>query len=85
MTRAPEPFTADAVEAEESLRRLSLLAPKRMLFSHGPEVPDPVGELRRLLHSAHGVIFRSRLHSGPCVFGVVQASVERWFFRTPLH
>ncbi|TFD19832.1 hypothetical protein [Cryobacterium sp. TMS1-13-1] len=25
------------------------------------------------------VIFRSRLHNGPRVFGIVQASVEQWF------
>ena len=31
------------------------------------------------------VIFRSRLHSVPRVFGVVQASVEHWFSRSPLH
>ena len=49
MGRAPEQFTADAAAAEESLLRLSLLEPDRMLFSHGPEIPDPVGELRRLL------------------------------------
>jgi glyoxylase-like metal-dependent hydrolase (beta-lactamase superfamily II) len=49
MSRPPEQFTADAARAEESLLRLSLLEPDRMLFSHGPEIPDPVGELRRLL------------------------------------
>ena len=35
--------------AAGKLLRLSLLEPDRMLFSHGPEIPDPVGELRRLL------------------------------------
>jgi glyoxylase-like metal-dependent hydrolase (beta-lactamase superfamily II) len=49
MSRPPEQFTADPARAEESLLRLSLLEPDRMLFSHGPEIPDPVGELRRLL------------------------------------
>ena len=49
MSRPPEQFTADAARAEESLLRLSLLEPDRMLFSHGPEIPDPVEELRRLL------------------------------------
>ena len=49
MRRAPEQFTADSAAAEESLLKLSLLEPDRMLFSHGPEIADPVGELRRLL------------------------------------
>ncbi len=49
MRRAPERFTADSAAAEESLLRLSLLEPDRMLFSHGAEIADPVGELRRLL------------------------------------
>lgn len=49
MRRPPEKFTADSTTAEESLLRLSLLEPDRMLFSHGPEIPDPVGALRRLL------------------------------------
>ncbi|WP_211879569.1 MBL fold metallo-hydrolase [Pseudarthrobacter albicanus] len=54
MMRAPAQFTADAAEAERSLRRLSELAPARMLFSHGPEVTDPVAELRRLLNGNGG-------------------------------
>ncbi|HEY5225021.1 MAG TPA: hypothetical protein VIJ18_18485 [Microbacteriaceae bacterium] len=31
------------------------------------------------------VIFRSRLHNVPRVFGVVRASVEHWLFHSPLH
>lgn len=54
LRRAPEPFTADRAQAEESLRRLSLLQPDRMLFSHGPEISDPVGALRRLLRDRPG-------------------------------
>jgi len=54
MARAPSQFTADAAKAEVSLRRLSELQPARMLFSHGPEVPDPVGQLRELLASTSG-------------------------------
>ncbi|WP_090583626.1 MBL fold metallo-hydrolase [Arthrobacter sp. ov407] len=54
MGRAPEQFTADSAQAEESLRKLSLLEPDRMLFSHGPEIPDPVGALRRLLAIVNG-------------------------------
>jgi hypothetical protein len=38
------------------------------------------GDWRRLL-----VIFSTGLHAGPRVFGVVQASVEHWFFSTRLH
>ncbi len=49
MTRGPSQFTADAAEAERSLLKLSRLEPTRMIFSHGPEVPDPVAQLRRLL------------------------------------
>ncbi len=30
-------------------------------------------------------IFTTRLHNAPRVLGVVQASVEQWFIRTPLH
>jgi glyoxylase-like metal-dependent hydrolase (beta-lactamase superfamily II) len=54
LSRPPAPFTADAAEAERSLRRLSELAPGRMLFSHGPEVADPAASLRRLLDGAGG-------------------------------
>ncbi|MDQ0144798.1 MBL fold metallo-hydrolase [Pseudarthrobacter niigatensis] len=54
MARAPSQFTADATRAEVSLRRLSELQPARMLFSHGPEVPDPVGQLRELLATTSG-------------------------------
>jgi glyoxylase-like metal-dependent hydrolase (beta-lactamase superfamily II) len=50
--RAPEAFTADSGLAEESLRKLARLQPERMLFSHGPEIPDPVGALQRLLQEA---------------------------------
>ena len=49
LKRPPGRFTADAAHAEESLRRLSLLQPDRMLFSHGPEIPDPVRALRQFL------------------------------------
>ena len=31
------------------------------------------------------VIFHTRLHGWPLVLEVVQASVEHWFFLTPLH
>lgn len=31
------------------------------------------------------VIFRTRVHGEQPVFAVVQAGVEHWFFRTPLH
>lgn len=54
--RAPEAFTADPAQAEESLRKLSVLEPERMLFSHGPEIPDPVGALRRLLERTPGAV-----------------------------
>lgn len=49
MRRAPKVFTADAEEAEKSLRRLESLTAGRWLFAHGPEVHDPAGELSGLL------------------------------------
>jgi glyoxylase-like metal-dependent hydrolase (beta-lactamase superfamily II) len=52
LRRAPEAFTADPVQAEESLRKLARLEPERMLFAHGPEIPDPVSALHRLLQDA---------------------------------
>ncbi|WP_255771219.1 MBL fold metallo-hydrolase [Pseudarthrobacter sulfonivorans] len=54
VARAPSQFTSDAAQAEESLRRLSETQPTRMLFSHGPEVPDPVAQLRGLLAGTSG-------------------------------
>ncbi|SDL80356.1 MBL fold metallo-hydrolase [Arthrobacter sp. ok362] len=52
LKRPPGAFTADPVQAEESLRKLSLLEPDRMLVGHGAEIPDPAGALRRLLEGA---------------------------------
>ncbi|WP_419095517.1 hypothetical protein [Pseudarthrobacter naphthalenicus] len=49
LTRAPSAFTADADEAELSLRKLSELHPARMLFAHGPGILDPVSQLLELL------------------------------------
>ncbi len=49
MVRPPSPFTADAEQAELSLRKLDELRPERMLFSHGDEVTDPAAQLRHLL------------------------------------
>jgi glyoxylase-like metal-dependent hydrolase (beta-lactamase superfamily II) len=49
MVRPPAPFTADPVEAEESLRNLARVQAHRMLFSHGAEIPDPNARLRELL------------------------------------
>lgn len=54
VARPPAPFTADAAQAELSLRKLSELAPRRMLFSHGAEVPDAVAQLRELVSRGAG-------------------------------
>lgn len=47
--RAPAQYTADAVLAERTLRRLAETDWGRMVFSHGGEVADPDGDLRRLI------------------------------------
>jgi glyoxylase-like metal-dependent hydrolase (beta-lactamase superfamily II) len=49
LSRGPAPFTADAGEAEKSLERVAALEFDRVLFGHGAEIPDPLGELRNLL------------------------------------
>ena len=49
MVRPPAPFTADPVEAESSLRKLSEVSHNRMLFSHGAEISDANARLRALL------------------------------------
>ncbi|VXB37117.1 putative metallo-hydrolase YflN [Arthrobacter sp. 9V] len=49
MVRPPAPFTADPAEAEASLGKLARLTPRRMLFSHGAEIPDANSRLRELL------------------------------------
>lgn len=38
-----------------------------------------------LVEGLAAVIFSTRLHSGPLVSGLVQASIEHRFFSTPLH
>jgi glyoxylase-like metal-dependent hydrolase (beta-lactamase superfamily II) len=49
LVRAPARFTADAAEAERSLRRIANLTPARMLLAHGSEVDDPTVALHQLL------------------------------------
>lgn len=49
LTRGPEPFIADAEEAERSLRRVAGVEFGRVLFGHGAEIENPVHELRSLL------------------------------------
>jgi glyoxylase-like metal-dependent hydrolase (beta-lactamase superfamily II) len=49
LSRGPAAFTADAEQAEKSLQRVAGLEFDRVLFGHGAEIPDPLGELRRLL------------------------------------
>lgn len=52
LVRAPAQFTADAAQAELSLRRLLELRGARMLFSHGPEIDHPWAALDQLLTSS---------------------------------
>ena len=47
----PSAFTADPSRSRESLQRMVGLEPRRMLFSHGAEVPDPTSQVLRLLAS----------------------------------
>ena len=49
LSRGPAPFTADPGQAEKSLRRVAALEFDRVLFGHGAEIPDALGELRNLL------------------------------------
>lgn len=49
LVRGPEAFTSDAARAEESLERIAVLAPERMLFAHGAEAALPAESLARLL------------------------------------
>jgi glyoxylase-like metal-dependent hydrolase (beta-lactamase superfamily II) len=49
LVRAPERFTADPEQAEQSLRRLLALRGARMLFGHGPELSRPWEALDVLL------------------------------------
>lgn len=49
LQQAPAVFTADAVEANRSLRRLADLAGRRMYFGHGGEIDEPWAGLARLI------------------------------------
>jgi glyoxylase-like metal-dependent hydrolase (beta-lactamase superfamily II) len=54
LTRGPEQFTEDSDQAERTLRHLAEVPWERMILSHGDEVADPRGELKRLLGEADG-------------------------------
>jgi glyoxylase-like metal-dependent hydrolase (beta-lactamase superfamily II) len=54
LTRGPAAFTADAVAADLSLRRVARLGAERVLFGHGPEVPRPSEALERFMDDAGG-------------------------------
>jgi glyoxylase-like metal-dependent hydrolase (beta-lactamase superfamily II) len=49
LSRGPAAFTADADQANQSLYRIASLQCDRVMFSHGGEIPDPLGALRNLL------------------------------------
>ena len=49
LSRGPDQFTADAVQAENSLHRILELRGARMLFAHGPEIEKPWEALDELL------------------------------------
>jgi glyoxylase-like metal-dependent hydrolase (beta-lactamase superfamily II) len=51
LSRAPAPFTADAVEAERSLRKVAGIGFDRLLTGHGAELPDGTNALRELVKS----------------------------------
>ena len=48
-TFGPAAFTADPESSRRSLRRMVDLAPERILFSHGGEIPDPGPAIEDLL------------------------------------
>ncbi len=54
VVRSPAAFTSDASRAEESLERIAALAPDRILFAHGAEIPSPTGALVRLIGGPYG-------------------------------
>jgi glyoxylase-like metal-dependent hydrolase (beta-lactamase superfamily II) len=49
LSRAPAAFTADAAEAEQSLRRLAGIAFDRLITAHGAELPDAANALSDLV------------------------------------
>jgi glyoxylase-like metal-dependent hydrolase (beta-lactamase superfamily II) len=51
LQRPPAVFTADADEAERTLRKIAGLSGRRMLFAHGAEIDDPWSELAALIRS----------------------------------
>jgi glyoxylase-like metal-dependent hydrolase (beta-lactamase superfamily II) len=48
-SRGPAPFRADPEQAEKSLERIAALEFDPVLFGHGAEIPDPLGESRSFL------------------------------------
>jgi glyoxylase-like metal-dependent hydrolase (beta-lactamase superfamily II) len=49
LQQAPAVFTADAAEADRSLRRLAALDGRRMYFAHGAEIDEPWTALAALI------------------------------------
>jgi glyoxylase-like metal-dependent hydrolase (beta-lactamase superfamily II) len=49
LARGPAPFTADAAEAERSLRRISQVGFDRLLTAHGAELADASAALGKLV------------------------------------
>jgi glyoxylase-like metal-dependent hydrolase (beta-lactamase superfamily II) len=49
LSRGPAAFTANPEQAEKSLQRVAALEFDRLLFGHGAEIADPLGELRSFL------------------------------------
>ena len=49
LERAPAPFTADALQAELSIRKIADVEADRLLFAHGAEIDHPQQALRALL------------------------------------
>lgn len=54
VVRSPAAFTSNATRAEESLERIAALAPERILFAHGAEIPSPTSALVRLIGGPYG-------------------------------
>lgn len=52
LVRSPAAFTADAIQAERTLLMVAELEVRRVLFSHGGEIAEPIVALQALLPNA---------------------------------
>lgn len=80
----PRPFTADRVVAEESIGKFSDSPGARMLFAHGPELPDVWSSTPNWLDRAlicRGLLVhetRRRSAGWPVRSAISSKSLSRW-------